>query len=47
MDFDEFIKWATGYVLIGIGEGRTLKYLMHVVINYAVRNKIFGKCTKS
>lgn len=43
MGFDEFVRWATGYILLGIGEGRALKDLMHTVIDHACRNKIFGK----
>lgn len=43
MEFDEFVRWATGYVLMGIGGGTPLKELMDTVIDHACRNKIFGK----
>lgn len=43
MDYQEFINWAVGYILMGIGEGRALRDLVHTVIDQAVSNKVFGK----
>lgn len=42
MTFNEFTAWATGYILFGIGEGTSLKTLVHVVVDQAARNTIFG-----
>ena len=42
MDFNEFIDWATGYILMGIGSGEPLRSLVRVVLDHAVRNKVFG-----
>ena len=42
MDFNEFVTWATGYILFGIGEGSKLKDLVHTVVNQAMMNEVFG-----
>ena len=42
MDFNEFVTWATSYILFGIGEGRKLKDLVHTVVDHAARNEVFG-----
>tara|TARA_Y100000310_G_scaffold308553_1_gene351774 strand:+ start:5963 stop:6181 length:219 start_codon:yes stop_codon:yes gene_type:complete len=43
MDFNEFKAWATGYILFGIGEGQTLKSLIHTIVDQAARNEKFGR----
>lgn len=43
MDFNEFVTWATAFILFGIGEGRSLRELVWNVLNHAVRNEVFGK----
>ena len=43
MDFDEFVSWATSYILFGIGEGQSLRDLVRTVLDHAARNKVFGK----
>lgn len=42
MEFDDFVKWATGYILLGIGEGRPLRDLVWMIVNQAAQNKNFG-----
>jgi len=42
MDFNEFVTWATGFILFGIGEGRSLRELVHTVVDHAARNPNFG-----
>lgn len=42
MDVNEFVAWATGYILFGIGEGRSLKELIHTIAVQAASNKVFG-----
>lgn len=42
MDFDEFITWATGYILFGIGEGQKLRDVVWFVCNQAAQNKVWG-----
>jgi len=41
MNFDEFVAWAKGRILIAIGEG---KYddVVWMVCNQAALNKVFG-----
>lgn len=33
MTFDEFVAWATGHILFGIGKGLSLKSLIWEVLN--------------
>lgn len=42
MDFNEFVTWATGYILFGIGEGQKLRDLVRIVVDHAARNPNFG-----
>lgn len=42
MTFDEFVSWATGYVLFGIGDGTKLRELIFVVVNQSALNKVWG-----
>jgi hypothetical protein len=42
MNFDEFVTWATGYLIFGIGEGNKLRNLMHTIVNQAAQNPHFG-----
>lgn len=42
MEFNEFVNWAVGYVLLGIGQGITLRTLIHDVVDHVCRNTIFG-----
>ena len=43
LDFSQFVDWATGYVTFGIGRGESLRNSLHVVLDHAVRNEVFGK----
>lgn len=42
MTFDEFVAWATSYILFGIGEGQTLRELVFTIVNQVVLNEVFG-----
>lgn len=42
MEFNEFVAWATGYVVLGIGKGQDIRDLLRYVIDCAVRNTAFG-----
>ncbi len=42
MNFNEFVSWATAFIIFGIGEGTKLKDLVCTIIDHAVRNKVFG-----
>ena len=42
MDYNEFINWATGYILLGLGEGRQLRDLVDSVIHQSLLNEVFG-----
>lgn len=42
MDYNEFITWATGYILFGIGEGRTLREIVSTIVNQAAQNEVFS-----
>jgi len=42
MDFREFNAWATGTILLGIGEGKPLKDLVWLITNQQTKNKVFG-----
>lgn len=42
MDFNEFVNWATGYIVFGIGEGTRLRELVWCVCNRAMLNEVFG-----
>lgn len=46
MDFNEFLAWATGFVITGLGEGRTIRDSMYCVLDHALRNEVFGKAAK-
>jgi len=43
MKFNEFVEWAIGYVLLGIGRGDGLHVLMHTVIDHALCNGVFSE----
>ena len=38
MSFEEFTMWATGYILLGIGRGDSLKSLVWAVLNNFTQN---------
>jgi hypothetical protein len=38
MSFEQFIQWATGYILFGIGSGRSLKVLVWEILNNFTQN---------
>lgn len=42
MGFDDFVSWATGHILFGIGRGETLRSLVWIVVEQAARNTVFG-----
>lgn len=42
MTIDEFEAWAAGFILFGIGEGKSLQSLVSLVVNQAASNKVFG-----
>lgn len=42
MEWNEFIDWATGFVLIGLGGGRDLHGMMHTITYHAINNEVFG-----
>ncbi len=42
MNFNDFHAWATGYVLLQLGEGISLRRSLHVVIDQAAKNTVFG-----
>lgn len=42
MDFTEFINWATGHVLLGMGQGTSLRTLIDEVVDHVSRNNNFG-----
>jgi len=43
MEWKEFIAWATGYVIVGLGEGRTVRESVEIIVDHAIRNTKFGK----
>jgi hypothetical protein len=47
MEFNEFVDWATGHILLGIGNGRSLRELVHSVVDLALRNTVFGGARKA
>jgi len=42
MNFNEFVNWATGYILMGIGRGDNLNMLVRTVLDHSLRNRVFG-----
>ena len=47
MTFDEFVSWATGYLLFEIGAGRRLRDIMFTILDMSTRNNVFGKEQKA
>ncbi len=43
MNFKDFVVWASGYVLLGIGQGDKLRSLMATVVDNALRNEVFSE----
>lgn len=42
MEFREFVAWATGYLMLNLGEGNRLKEIMWLILNEAAMNDKFG-----
>lgn len=42
MEFSEFVDWATGHVLLGLGRGEGLRNILHSIVDHACRNTVFG-----
>lgn len=43
MTMNEFLDWATGFTIIKLGSGDSLRNIIHVIIIQMMSNKIFGK----
>ena len=46
MDQTEFVAWACGSILFGIGEGKTLQSIMWLIVNQAANNEVWGGAKK-
>lgn len=42
LNFNDFVKWANGFMLFEIGCGRSLNEIMWVICQQAAANKVWG-----
>lgn len=42
MTFNQFLDWATGFTLIKLGSGDSLRNIIHSIICCLLNNKVFG-----
>jgi hypothetical protein len=42
LDFDDFVSWATSMVLFRIAEGDKLRNIIHIILDHAARNEVWG-----